>query len=460
MSDAPLMLGVSGLRGLVGRSLTPDVASRYAAAFGQWLRQRSRARTPLVVLGRDSRPSGEMLELAVTAGLIAVGCRVVRLGIVATPTTAIMVEHLRAHGGMVITASHNPLPWNGIKALGSDGAAPPADEAAELVDQFRNGQVTYTDVTDFEPTTSDAGANEVHLARVLAGLDVSAIQKRGLKIVLDSVHGAGGPGAAMLLDRLGVHCTAIAAEPDGRFQHPPEPTRENLKGLCAAVREHKADLGLAQDPDADRLALVDEHGTYIGEEYTLALAARHVLETASSRKAGDMLTVAANLSTSRMIDDVAAKQGATVIRTPVGEANVAAAMRRGGALIGGEGNGGVIWPRVAYVRDSLGGMGLILDMLARNKATMSGLVTQMPAYAIVKDKLPVDADVVARLPQRLPQALTGCRVDLQDGVRMDWDDCWVHVRPSNTEPILRIIAEAPDQNRAEQLVRRVREAIA
>lgn len=459
MNDAPLMLGVSGLRGLVGRSLTPDVASRYAAAFGQWLRQRSSARTPLVVLGRDSRPSGEMLELAVTAGLVAVGCRVVRLGVVATPTTAIMVEHLRAQGGMVITASHNPLAWNGIKALGADGAAPPADQAAQLVDQFRAGQIAYVEVTDLEPTTADASATEAHVLRVLEGMNVAAIRKRGLRVVLDSVHGAGGPGAAMLLDRLGVHCTAIAAEPHGRFQHPPEPTRENLQGLCAAVREHNADLGLAQDPDADRLALVDEHGAYIGEEYTLALAALHVLEADSSRKTGDTPTVAANLSTSRMIDDVAARLGATVIRTPVGEANVAAAMRRCGALIGGEGNGGVIWPRVAYVRDSLGGIGLILDMLARRQATLSALVAQLPTYAIVKDKLPVDADVVARLPRRLPQALTGCRVDLQDGVRLDWDNAWVHVRPSNTEPILRIIAEAPDQAHAERLVHRVREAI-
>jgi phosphomannomutase len=291
---------------------------------------------------------------------------------------------------------------------------------------------------------------------------VPAIKKRSLKVVLDSVHGAGGPAAEMLLDRLGVHCTAIAAEPHGRFQHPPEPTRDNLQQLCAAVREHQADLGLAQDPDADRLALVDERGTYIGEEYTLALAADHVLQQAAARQTSEALTltVAANLSTSRMIDDVADRLGATVIRTPVGEANVAAAMRRSGALIGGEGNGGVIWPRVAYVRDSVGGIGLILELLAMRQATLSQLVDQTPAYAIVKDKLPVDADMVRQLAKQLPATFADARVDGQDGVRLDWDDCWVHVRASNTEPILRIIAEAPDQAKAQRLVARVREAIA
>lgn len=458
MSDVPLMLGVSGLRGLVGQSLTPDVATRYAACFGTWLGGRCGKPAPLVVLGRDSRPSGQMLEMAVTAGLVAVGCRVISLGVVATPTVAIMVRHHGADGGMVVTASHNPLPWNGIKALDANGAAPPADEAEQLVRRFREEAVRYAAVPDLRPVESDSTANHVHLERVLTGLDVQLIRHSGMTVVLDSVHGAGGPAAETLLARLGVKCIAIAAEPHGRFPHPPEPTEQNLQGLCESVRRHGADLGLAQDPDADRLALVDGQGRYIGEEYTLAMSAWHVLSKLADR-AGRVPVAAANLSTSRMIDDVAQRCGGRVVRTPVGEANVAAAMRREDAVIGGEGNGGVIWPRVGLVRDSISGMGLILEMLAQRRRTLAQLVDELPHYAIVKDKLPVNAQLAASLAERLPAAMLDARVDHQDGVRLDWDRAWVHVRPSNTEPILRIIAEAADESAAHALVHRVREAL-
>lgn len=460
MSDAPLMLGVSGLRGLVGRSLTPDVASRYAACFGTWLSSRCGKSSPLVVLGRDSRPSGQMLGMAVASGLVAVGCRVVDLGIVATPTTAIMVRQHRADGGMIVTASHNPIPWNGIKALDAYGAAPPAAEAEELVRRFRENQPQYVAVSDLHPVETDLTANDIHVQLVLDGLDVELIRQRGLKVVLDSVHGAGGPAAEALLDRLGVRCTAIASEPHGHFSHTPEPTEANLQGLCAAVREHGADLGFAQDPDADRLALVDGDGRYIGEEYTLALSAWHVMSRATHGAAGDGVPVAAaNLSTSRMIDDVATRCGGRVIRTPVGEANVAAAMRHEQAIIGGEGNGGIIWPRVVLVRDSIAGIGLILEMLAQRQCTLAEVVAELPRYAIVKDKLPIDDALVASLAERLPSAMPDARVDTQDGVRLDWDDAWVHARPSNTEPILRIIAEAADEPAARVLVQRVREAL-
>jgi phosphomannomutase len=256
----------------------------------------------------------------------------------------------------------------------------------------------------------------------------------------------------MLLETLGVELVHLYAEPTGQFPHTPEPTRENLTGLCEAVREHGADIGFAQDPDADRLAVVDEAGRYIGEEYTLALAALHVL----SRTPGPAV---ANLSTSRMLDDLAERYGGHVIRTPVGEANVAAAMREHQAVIGGEGNGGVIWPPIACVRDSLGGMALLLELLAGRDQPLSRIVADIPAYAIVKTKQPIAPGGAEGILQRLADRYADEKLDTQDGVRIDRDRGWVHVRPSNTEPILRVIAEAPDQSAAEALIDEMRQQI-
>ncbi len=282
MSQAPLMLSVSGLRGLVGQSLTPPVAARYAAVFGQWLwnqpqSARAGGTAPHVVIGRDSRQSGEMVEMAVVSGLLSVGCRVTRLGIVATPSVAIMIEHLGADGGMVITASHNPSVWNGIKALGRDGAAPTAQQAQQIIGQFQADQIQYAAVDRILATAQDVRTNQIHVERVLAQVDGALVRKRRIKVVLDSVHGAGGAAAAQLLGALGVELVHLYAEPTGQFPHAPEPTRENLTGLGDAVRQHHADVGFAQDPDADRLAVVDENGEYLGEEYTLALAVLHVI---------------------------------------------------------------------------------------------------------------------------------------------------------------------------------------
>ncbi|MCC7145186.1 MAG: phosphoglucosamine mutase [Phycisphaeraceae bacterium] len=461
MEQAPLMLGVSGLRGLVGLSLTPDVACRYAASFGQWLKERKSASggPPTVVMGRDSRPSGQMVELAAAAGLIGAGCRVVRLGIATTPGVAVMVDELEADGGMVITASHNPVVWNGIKCLRSDGAAPPAEDAAQIIDCYRKGAMRYVGVEELSELVDDATADQTHVARILENIDVELIRGRRLRVVLDSVHGAGGPSTALLLDRLGVELIHLWGETTGRFPHPPEPTRENLTALAEAVVKHKADAGLAQDPDADRLAIVDERGRYIGEEYTLALAVWHVLSRGKVEGAipGALPGAAANLSTSRMIDDVVAMAGGgKVWRTPVGEANVAQAMRRHQAVIGGEGNGGVIWPAVIHVRDSLTGAALLLEMLAMRGQTVSQIVAGIPGYAIVKDKVDIRAGMAERVKELVKAKYAGQKVDLQDGVRVDWADRWVHVRPSNTEPILRIIAEAREERIARGMIEEIR----
>jgi phosphomannomutase len=411
-----------------------------------------------VVLGRDSRPSGQMIELAAAAGLLSVGCRVTSLGIATTPGVAVMTEHLHADGGMVITASHNPMGWNGIKVLRHDGVAPPPEQAAQIIALFRAEGFACVSVEGIAGLTHEPSTHRVHIDRVLPQIDAQCVAASRLKVVLDSVHGAGGPVTAMMLRELGVEVVHLYAEPTGQFPHPPEPTREHLTGLTAAVVAHGSDVGLAQDPDADRLAIVDERGTYIGEEYTLALAWLHLLSKAATSRGPSEAGVAANLSTSRMIDDIAARYGAKVYRTPVGEANVAAAVRAHGCLLGGEGNGGVILPPVVHVRDSLAGIALILEMLALRRKPLSAIVAEIPRYVIVKDKVDLRPGMAATLAPRLREAYAGRKIDLRDGMRVDFEDRWVSVRTSNTEPIVRIIAEAPSAEAASELIRGARHA--
>ncbi len=452
--DAPLMLSVSGLRGLVDRTITPQVAARYGAAVGKWIRQsHPDVAEPLVVIGRDSRPSGESYEQAAAAGLMQTGCRAISLGITSTPAVAVMALHLGAQGGIVVTASHNPIAWNGMKAIRHDGCSPPAEDARRIIELFRADTSEHPTTADI-PT--DATAAKVHCDAVLAQVDVELIRSAKLRCVLDSVHGAGGPEARLLLDALGVEVVHLYGEPTGDFPHSPEPTRENLTGLCDAMKQHDAQLGFAQDPDADRLAVVDEAGRYIGEEYTLALCTLHKLTSSGG-------VAVANLSTSRMIDDIAASVGATIQRTPVGEANVASAMRKHHALIGGEGNGGVILSPVSYIRDSLIAMALLLELLARRRQPLSKIMGDIPAYCIVKEKIDADKDVIARLHDAMQNHFRGQhfrgKLDFQDGVRVDWPDRWVHVRPSNTEPIIRLIAEARNESDARSMIAECRIAL-
>jgi len=444
------MLSVSGMRGLIGQSLTPPVAARFGAAFGSWLAPQHN-RPPRVVLGRDSRPSGPMIEHAVAAGLLATGCEVVRVGVLSTPGIAVMIDQLHADGAMAITASHNPLPWNGIKALRADGVAPPPDQARQIIDLFHNDTQRYVPVEDLQTDTGDDTGCAAHVDRVLALVDTDLIRGANLTCVVDSAHGAGGDEARLLLDQLGVRVDHMYAQPTGLFPHTPEPTRENLTQLCQRVADTDADVGFAQDPDADRLAVVDEAGTYIGEEYTLALCALHTLEPGG--------VIAANLSTSRMIDDIAAGVGGKVVRTPVGEANVAAAMRAHGAKVGGEGNGGIILPAISQVRDSIIGIALVLELLAQRKQPLSDIVKDIPAYAIVKDKASIDGLALGAINARLLETFADQRIDTQDGIRIDWDDRWVHVRPSNTEPILRLIAEARTEADALELLNRAKACV-
>lgn len=439
-----LMVGVSGVRGVVGRTLTPAVALEFAQAYGTLLGGGR------VVLGRDSRESGPVFEAAAAAGLLATGCAVTQLGLVMTPTVGRAIREGGYDGGMIITASHNPREWNGLKLLDALGVGPdPA--TAERVAAVRASGAFALRETGFGKLAVDGEAGARHVAAVLAAREVDTSGLRGLRVVLDSVNGAGCVHTPQLLAGLGCEVVHMNAEPSGEFAHPPEPVRENLGALCARVRAERAALGLAQDPDADRLALVDERGVYVGEEYTLALAVWSVL----SRRRGP---VAANLSTSRMVDELAARYGVPVVRTPVGEAHVARAMLAQRCVIGGEGNGGVIDPRISYVRDSLAAMSLVLQLMAATGKTLGGLVAELPRYAMLKERHVVERERIRAVLEAVTAAFRERRPNTADGVRVDFEAGWVHLRASNTEPIVRLIAEAGDERQAAELAGRVRAA--
>jgi phosphomannomutase len=440
-----LIISVSGLRGIVGENLTPTIAGDYGCAFGTFLKNNGPASDGRlsVCIGRDSRPSGRMLASAVEAGLCAAGIDVVDLGIVTTPGVGVMTRELRCDGGIVITASHNPVQYNGIKLLLGNGGAPPLAIAEQIKQCFLDRQFAFADSASCGDVTCSDLTDAVHLAKVLAIVDRDAIAARGYKVVLDSVNGAGGPVTKKLLSELGCEVTARNDEPTGLFAHEPEPTAENLKGLCGAVRQTQADIGFGQDPDADRLAIVDERGTYVGEEYTLALAAR----LAFSKGGGKAAT---NLSTSRMIDDVAGKAGGRVIRTAVGEANVAAAMLEHDCIIGGEGNGGVIDLRVGPVRDSLVGIALVLQLMAQTGRTIGELVAEVSGYYMIKSKFGADLAQAEEILEATKETFTGAKLDSIDGFRFDFDDGWLHLRSSNTEPVMRVIVEAEDASAAQK----------
>lgn len=487
MSDAPLMLGVSGLRGIVGESLTPEVAVRYAGAFGTWLRDQ--VGIPVRVgLSADGRAGWQSLAASVRAGLLSSGCDVVDLGVLTTPTVGHAVDDLELQAGVIITASHNPQEWNGIKLLISDAdsedegasewigaAAPDASRANRIIDLYQKGEIEWVQPGSAgESLSASKDAVREHAFSVIAELglacgDIDSGEHR-LCVVVDSVNCSGVRAVQYLLDLHRIQCVQLHGSSSGIFPHTPEPTAENLSGeggLCDAVPGLNADVGFAQDPDADRLAIIDENGRYIGEEYTLALCALSLLSAEQRESSGEKV-LCANLSTSRMVDDIAAAHGARVVRTAVGEANVVEAMKRLKAegcdvVLGGEGNGGVIWPDVVYVRDSLGSMALVLSLMARTGKSVSELVASIDAYtggapyAILKSKQPLasKADAVPAIERIAShyRGQAGVEVDTQDGVRVDWpaQKAWVHVRASNTEPILRVISEAPGAESAKQI---------
>lgn len=461
MSDT-LMISVSGMRGIVGKDLTPELVARHAAALGAWARASGK---PLVVLGRDARTSGPMFARAATAGLMSVGVDVIDVGIAPTPTVQLAVEHHHAGAGLILTASHNPIEWNALKLVGPDGIFLDGADGTR-VRALADAGPERTGWEGVGSVREDHDAIERHLAQVLAlpMIDVARIRAKRFTVALDCVRGAGGTTMPQLLERLGCTVRAINLEVDGRFPRAPEPVPENLGDLSRLVRETGAAIGFAVDPDVDRLALVDEKGEPIGEDYTLALAVRAMLGAGEGTRGRPSAptpspappVVVANLSTSLVVEDAARLGGARFVRAPVGEANVARVIQSEQALIGGEGNGGVILPSLHIGRDAPVGVALILHLLATSGRTVSELVAEQPRYRIVKAKAQRGnelAPVYARLTARFKNAVA----DTRDGLRLAWPDRWVHVRPSGTEPIVRFIAEAPTQADAEGLVAVCRE---
>jgi phosphomannomutase len=449
-----LMVSVSGVRGRVGAPLTPELMAGIASALGAHLREIEGGRT--VCLGRDSRVSGPMYARAVTAGLQSVGCDVVDLGVVPTPTLLMAVRDLGAIGGIGVTASHNPAEWNALKLVSSEGIFLDAERSADFRAYLADRDPPRASWDGLGAVTRDEGAWARHLERILElpHIDVERIRSAGLEVAVDCVHGVGGPVMTDLLGRLGCQIVGMGMEPDGYFPRDPEPTAANLAGLGELVERSGAAIGLAIDPDADRLSLVDETGRPMGEDLTLALAVAAVLE----RFPGPVVT---NLSTSQVVEDVARAFDAPLYRASVGEVNVARRMQRENAVVGGEGNGGVILPALHHTRDAPLASALILQHLAEQGVTPSEAATRWPTYDIVKEKVSFPREALDAGYAALESDLAAETKDESDGLRLAWParKAWLHVRPSGTEPVVRLIAEASDAAAARALVTRAEEVL-
>ncbi len=432
-----LMIGISGVRGIVGSDLTPELCVRLGEAFGTYIDG------GVVVVGRDTRPSGDMVKHAVFSGLLSAGCQIIDIGIVGTPTAAMMIRDLKADGGIVISASHNTIEWNALKFFRNDGVYLNDEQGRALLDIYYGGHANRVEWQDIKAVRLDPTANDRHLHKVLDIIDVKAMRKRKFNVALDCVNGAGCDLATQFLREINATPHLLYCEPTGQFSRNPEPTVKNVTELCNVVKENGCDIGFAQDADADRIAFISETGKYIGEEYSLCLAAKYIL----SKTPGPVVT---NLSTTRMIEDVAKEYGCEVVRTPVGEVNVAEKMIEIQAPVGGEGNGGVIDPRVNYGREALTGMALALQMMLETGKTIGELAAEIPTYEFVKTKVDCKKRLLAPVLERLANEKAD-KVDARDGVKLDFADGWVHVRASNTEPIVRIYSEAKTTAQAEEL---------
>lgn len=433
------IISVSGLRGIIGESLDPTLAIRYAAAFVATLEK-----TGPIVISRDGRASGSMLANAIGSGITALGFDVVYADVAATPTTGVLVGEHKAAGGIQISASHNPSPYNGMKLFGGNGRVISASEGEPVLKNYHESTPEWSAHDGLGSFSGIEDTTSTHLKKILATVDVDAIRKRKFKVVLDSNRGAGSVLGNRLLEELGCEFEILGATPDGEFEHTPEPTRDNLVAIAKRAVDMGANAVFCQDPDADRLAIIDEQGNYIGEEYTLAI-------TADQRLAKTKGPVVVNCATSRMTADIAAKHGCEFHVSAVGEANVTGLMIEKNAVYGGEGNGGPIDPQVGYVRDSFVAMAQVLDAMAQQEKTISQLVAGIPSYDIVKTKMGLDREKVPTLMDQIEAHFKGVSASRQDGLRLDWEDRWLLVRPSNTEPIVRAIAEAKSAEIAQEL---------
>jgi phosphomannomutase len=438
-----LKISISGVRGVVGESLTPTLLVRFAQAFGTYVGPGT------IVIGRDTRTSGEMVRQSVVSGLLSSGCRVVDIDVCPVPTVQLLVRERRARGGICITASHNPAEWNALKFINSSGLFLAAAQARQLLDIYHQGEYAKVPGAEMREVSHEAGAIDLHIKAIIDALGPLPATGRKLRVAVDSCNGAGSVVAPRLLAALGADIVPINTTPDGLFPRGAEPVPENLGELCRAVRESSADIGFAQDMDADRLAVVDERGVAVGEEYTLVLAVRYVL----ARERGP---VVANLATTSALDAVARSFDCPIYRSKIGEANVTEEMRRHGAVIGGEGNGGVIYPRINFARDSLTGMALILHLLAETGRTVSEILAELPRAFMVKEKLVCRSDRLGRVLKTVRERYAHRAQDLRDGVKVTTPEGWFLVRGSNTEPIIRLVAEGESEESARALLDELR----
>jgi len=453
--QAPIF-GISGLRGTVGDSLLPEIVTRYAATFGTFVGHGT------VAVGRDCRASGEMMHAAAVAGLVAVGCEVVDLGICPTPTVVHVTRRGTLAGAIMLTASHNPEQWNGMKFVSREGQFLSPDEFAAFRKLLKGKGAKYADWEALRPAKANPNAIYAHVNSILSHELFRAVRpaliERKLKVGVDAVNGAASVAACQLVEALGaepvrLNCSIEPMKQGATFPRKPEPEAQNLGDLCNLVRERKLDLGIAFDPDGDRFSCVDEAGVPLGEEATICLACKYVLPI---RKG----TVVVNLSTTRAVDDVCAGLGATVERAPVGEANVADRMEKVQAVLGGEGNGGVILPELNFTRDGLVAAATVIGLASQGHEPLSTVGATLPKYQMVKTSMSLTREQFAERSEKLVKAFENVQVDRQDGLKFSLEDSWVHARPSNTEPIVRIIAEGKTENQAKELVDRVRKGLA
>ncbi|MDR6514901.1 phosphoglucosamine mutase [Chryseobacterium camelliae] len=446
-----LIKSISGIRGTIGGkvndNLTPLDVVKFASAFGTWLQNKNNKKDLTLVIGRDARISGQMVSSLVTSTLQGLGIHVVDLSLSTTPTVEIMVPELHADGGIILTASHNPKQWNALKLLNEKGEFISGENGAEVLALAESEDFNYAEIDDLGKYETRNDAFDIHIRQILnlPMVDAEAIRAKKFKIILDAVNSTGGIAIPMLLDQLGCETVLLYCDPTGEFPHNPEPLKEHLGDICALVEKEKADLGVVVDPDVDRLALIDEKGEMFGEEYTLVAVADYLLKN----KRGAAVS---NLSSSRALRDVAQDHQSEYFASAVGEVNVVTLMKEKNAVIGGEGNGGIIYPDLHYGRDSLVGIALFLTHLAKENKTVSELRARYPEYFMGKKKIELTPEIdVDGLLAKMEQEYQNEEVSTVDGVKIDFENNWVHLRKSNTEPIIRIYTEAATQEEADRL---------
>jgi phosphomannomutase len=450
-----LIKSISGIRGTIGgaveENLTPIDAVKFAAAYGTWLKQQRNKENYRVVVGRDARISGEMIQNLVMNTLVGLGIHVIDLGLSTTPTVEIAVPMEHADGGIILTASHNPKQWNALKLLNNKGEFLNGAEGQKILEIAASSDMNFAEVDDLGRITKNEAYIDIHIDEVLELplVNKRAIEAANFKVVVDGVNSTGGIAIPLLLERLGVHAVKLYCEPTGHFPHNPEPLKEHLGDLAAAVVKERADFGIVVDPDVDRLAFMDETGEMFGEEYTLVACADYVL----SKNPGNTVS---NMSSTRALRDVTEKYGGTYEASAVGEVNVVALMKKNNVVIGGEGNGGIIYPESHYGRDALVGVALFLSLLAERKIKVSELRASYPNYYMSKKKIQLTPGLdVDGILSAMESNYSHEKLTTIDGVKIDFADSWVHLRKSNTEPIIRIYTEAPSQNVADTLADRI-----